>query len=82
MARPRLVDVGVVHVQRRDNDCIVETLIPVVNRTADVTESDDCWKITQSNGDRHWYPKDGLLGLVIRSEESSVEVSRNAAGAA
>ena len=73
MAKPRLVEPGIVHVQRRDADSIVETLIHVINRTADVSECDDCWRITETNGDRHWYPKDSLLGVVVRREEVSSE---------
>lgn len=73
MAKPRAVELGIVHVQRRDDSSIVETLVPVISRTADVSEGESDWRITEDNGDRHWYPKDSLLGLVVRSPESSAK---------
>jgi len=66
--KPRVVDPGIVQVHRRDNNEIVASTVHVISRKEDVIEGDDSWHITGSDGSKHWYPKDALLGVIVMKE--------------
>lgn len=68
MAKPKVVDQGVVQIHRRDNNEIVAHTITVLSRKDDVEEYDDCWRISGADGSKHWYPKDSLLGIIVLPE--------------